>query len=137
MNHITIEFCKEDRQRIDELVSIASLLVTTIQGQRITPEEFAAGAVAAQHPADAPATHLEAPQPEPVAEEPAPEPTPVEAPAPIVIPFAEFQKAVTLAVSKGPEAKKAAKAIVNKFAASVSDVPEEKRAEVMAELAKI
>jgi hypothetical protein len=140
MNHITIEFCKEDRQRIDELISIASLLVTTIQGQRITPEEFAAGTVAPQHPVDAPATHLEVVQ---VAEthsnaeeSPAVEPI-VENPAPIIIPFAEFQKAVTLAVSKGPEAKKAAKAIVNKFAASVSDVPEEKRAEVMAELAKI
>ena len=135
MNNITIEFCKEDRQRLDELISIASLLVTTIQGQRITPEEFAAGTVEPQHPVDAPTTHLEVVQPEPAEEIPAEEPAP--AAAPIVISLAEFQKAVTLAVSKGAEAKKTVKAIINKYAPSVSEVPEDKRAEVIAELDKV
>lgn len=157
MNNITIEFCKEDRQRIDEVVSWLSLFVSTVQGQRITPEDILAksgiqtrsmttaedGTVKlVEHPADAPATHLEAPQPEPEVEgqislfdESTPD---LEAnPAPIVVSLAEFQKAVTMAVSKGPEAKKAAKAIINKYATSVSGVPEDKRSEVMAELAKI
>jgi hypothetical protein len=51
--------------------------------------------------------------------------------------LAEFQKAVTLAVSKGTEAKKVVKEIINKYAASVSAVPEDKRAEVIAELSNI
>jgi hypothetical protein len=51
--------------------------------------------------------------------------------------LAEFQKAVTIACAKGPTQKAAAKEIINKYAASVSAVPENKRAEVMAELAKI
>ena len=147
-NNITIEFCKEDRKRIDEVVSLLGLLVTTAQGKRTTPEDLLAqsgiqtrsaeGPVEkAEHPADAPATHLE-PVVAPATTEP--EPPAVESvPEPEVKPIslAEFQKAVTLAVSKGPEAKKAAKAVINKYAPSVSEVPEDKRSEVVAELAKL
>ena len=66
---------------------------------------------------------------EPVPAEPTPEVKPVS--------LAEFQKAVTQAVAKGPTQKAAAKGLINKYAQSVSEVPEDKRAEVMAELAKI
>jgi hypothetical protein len=51
--------------------------------------------------------------------------------------FAEFQKAVTQAVAKGPKQKAAAKEIINEYAPSVSEVLEDKRAEVIARLAKI
>lgn len=129
---VTTELCQEDRQRIDELITFAGLIVGELKSRpQIRAEE---------HPIDAPTTHLETPaeptpDPEPVIETP----EPVAEPEPDVKPvsLAEFQKAVTLAVSKGAEAKTAVKAVINKYAPSVSGVPEDKRAEVMAELSKI
>ena len=125
MNTITIELCKEDRQRLDEIIASLGMIVA---GQKSEP----APAPVAEHPIDSPTAHLEPVEetPAPIIEEPAaPEVKPVS--------LAEFQKAVTQAVAKGPKQKEAAKGIINKYAASVSAVPEEKRAEVMAELAKI
>ena len=124
MNRITIELCKEDRQRLDELIAFAGLLVGEIKSAT-APVTFEV-----EHPVDVPTTHLEAPTEEPI---PTQELTPEVKP----ITLAEFQKAVTMACAKGTEQKKTAKAIINKYAASVSAVPEDKRAEVMAELAKI
>lgn len=129
MNTVTIELCKEDRQRIDELIAFAGLIVsemksrpTGIQGELLQAE------VSIGLPVEG-AAHLEPVQ----IEDPAP------APAPEVktVSLAEFQKAVTQAVAKGPKQKEAARAIINKYASSVSEVPEDKRAEAMAELAKI
>lgn len=117
MNTITIEFCKEDRKRIDELIAFAGLIAGELKSQPATQEPVI------EHPADAPATHLE-----PVAD-PAPDVKPVS--------LAEFQKAVTIVCAKGQKQKAAAKDIINKYAESVSAVPEDKRAEAMAELAKI
>lgn len=121
MNTIAIQFCEEDRQRIDELISAAMLLVSELKGRpqiRATEEPTA----------EPEPLVIEMPAPEPVAD-PAPEVKPVS--------LSEFQKAVTLAVSKGPDAKKATKAIINKYADSVSAVPEDKRADIIAELANI
>lgn len=120
---ITVELCKEDRQRVDELIGMAGWIVGALKDMAAAAP-VATLEVAAEHPADAPATHLE-----PVTEDPAPEAKPVS--------FPEFQKVVTQVVAKGPKQKAAAKEIISKYAASVSGVPEEKRAEVMAELAKI
>jgi hypothetical protein len=129
MNTITIELCKEDRQRLDNifynLVVLIERLPTSAPASEPTP-------VVEETPAP-----VEAPKAEtPVVEE---APAPVAEPAPEVKPvsLAEFQKAVTLAVSKGAEAKQAVKAIINKYAASVSAVPEDKRADIIAELANI
>ena len=141
MNTITISLCKEDRQRLDEVIAFLGLIAGELKsrGIPVCKELEAAAAtlpamtqaedgtvklVQPDHPVDAPTTHLEPP-----AADPAPEVKPVS--------FAEFQKAVTQAVVKGPKQKAAAKEIVNKYAPSVSEVPEDKRAEVMAELAKI
>lgn len=121
MNTITIEFCAEDRKRIDELIAIGTLLVGELKSR---PAVDMTGNSAAEIPAADPVVET----PAPVAE-PAPEVKPIS--------LAEFQKAITLVVSKGAEQKKAAKDIINKYAASVSAVPEDKRAEVMAELANI
>lgn len=140
MNTITIELSKEDRQRLDEVVALLGLIAGELKSQPVlaTLEE------AIEHPIDSPTTHLEpvedpTPAAEPAPVEPAPvEPVPAE-PTPEVKPvsLAEFQKAVTLAVSKSAEAKQAVKTIINKYATSVSGVPEDKRAEVIAELEKI
>ncbi len=140
MNTITIELSKEDRQRLDEVVALLGLIAGELKSQPVlaTLEE------AIEHPIDSPTTHLEpvedpTPAAEPAPVEPAPvEPVPAE-PTPEVKPvsLAEFQKAVTQAVAKGPKQKAAAKEVINKYAASVSAVPEGKRAEVMAELSKL
>lgn len=143
MNNIKItnEFSPEDRKILTDLTGAVSLLASVL-GSMQTPEaqqKIIQEATAPEHPVDATTDHLEPvgthastdePAPaEPVADEPTPEVTPVS--------FAEFQKAVTQAVAQGPKQKAAAKEIINKYAASVSAVPEDKRAEVMAELAKI
>ena len=134
-NTITIELCKEDRQRIDELIAFAGLIVsemksrpTGIQGELLQAE------VSIGLPVEG-AAHLEPVQ----IEDPAPAPDPVPDPVPEVKPvsLAEFQKAVTRAVAKGPKQKESTRAIINKYAPSVSEVPEDKRAEIMDELAKI
>lgn len=128
MNTITIELCKEDRQRLDEVIAFLGMITGELKSQPLpaTLEK------AFEHPIDTPTTHLEPVEetPTPVIEEPAaPEVKPVSLP--------EFQKAVTIVCAKGAAQKAAAKEIVNKYAASVSAVPEDKRAEVMADLAKI
>lgn len=128
--NITTELSREDRKLLEELLGAVTLLASVIGSS--LPKETVLGVIeAATEPnenGNAPAEWT--PEPEaPVEETPAPEVKPIS--------LAEFQKAVTLAVSKGAEAKKAVKEIVNKYAASVSAVPEDKRAEVVAELAKI
>ena len=127
MNTITIELCKEDRKLLEDLMSSVALLTSVIGGalpKEVQSEILEAADISVGIPVEG-AAHLE-----PIAVE-------TEAPAPIVISLAEFQKAVTLAVSKGAEAKKTVKTIINKYATSVSGVPEDKRAEVMAELSNI
>lgn len=133
---ITNEFSPEDRKLLEGLMGSITLLASVL-GNALPKEaqqQIIQEVHGSDHPIDAPTAHLEpvdAPAPTP-----ADEPAPVE-PTPEPVSFAEFQKAVTQAVAKGPKQKAAAKDIINKYAASVSAVPEDKRAEVMAELAKI
>ena len=142
--NIITELCQEDRQRLDDLLggiaSLTAIICETLPKaaqERIIEETVAPMREAEVYvgiPVEG-AAHLE---PVTVEATPAPVEEPkVEDSAPVVISLAEFQKAVTLAVSKGPSAKAAVKTIINKYAPSVSGVPEDKRAEVMAELSKI
>jgi hypothetical protein len=123
MNTITLELSKADRETLEGLRAAINLLSTVIGNTqpKAVQEQIIAELTAESTPAPAA-------EPDPVAET-APEVKPIS--------LAEFQKAVTLAVSKGDDAKKATKEIINKYAASVSAVPEDKRAEAMAELANI
>lgn len=149
MSNITIELSKEDRKVLESLTDAVSLLASVLgsmqpgQVQQTIVQE----ATEIEHPADTSTKHLEPqvaetnspadenPAVEPVVEaEPVPnEPTPEVK----VIPFPEFQAAVTRVVAKGTKQKAAAREIINKYGGSVSAVPEDKRAEAMAELAKI
>lgn len=133
MNTITIELCKDDRKRLDEVIAFLGLIAGELKSRpaseeaRPTMTQAADGTVKLVepgHPADAPTTHLDPP-----AADPAPDVKPIS--------LAEFQKAVTMVCAKGSAQKQAAKAIINKYATSVSGVPEDKRAAVMAELANI
>lgn len=118
MNTIAIEFCPEDRKRIDELIAFAGLIASELKSR----------------PATAPVVELPA-DPEPADPEGAPAPAPEPEAQPISL--AEFQKAVTIVCAQGQEQKAAAKEIINQYAASVSEVPEDKRAEILAALNSI
>lgn len=153
MNNIkvTVELCKEDRQRLDELICFAGLIVGELKGRLATEGEDQEAEVTGpqmiqaadgtvklvknDHPVDAPTAPFDLDQP-PFD----PDPAPVEK-IPVLVSLPEFQKAVTQAVAKAvaknPKQKAAAKEIINKYAPSVSEVPEDKRAEVLAKLAQI
>lgn len=139
MNTIKVitELSAEDRKRIDDLIGSIAFLSTVIGNTLPVPvqQDIITAATETEQvvQVDVEAVNevcipIVAEALEPVAD-PEPEVKPVS--------LAEFQKAVTLAVSKGADAKKTVKAIINKYALSVSEVPEDKRAEVMAELVKI
>lgn len=141
-NTITIQFCEEDRQRIDELISAAMLLASELKSrpQIRATEEVASGSLTNLKLPEISQKDLEQLAEVDKAFKAAVESSaPIAEPAPEVKPvsLSEFQKAVTLAVSKGPDAKKAVKALINEYADSVSAVPEDKRAEVMTKLANI
>lgn len=133
MSNITIELSKKDRELLEGLMGSVTLLASVIGNAQ--PKVVQENIINKVTETLAPVEETPPPAADPVEETP----TPVAETTPEVKPvsLAEFQKAVTLAVSKGADAKKAAKDIINKYAASVSAVPEDKRAEVMAELAKI
>lgn len=137
MNTITIELCAEDRARLDKLLNLLE--------NNITPTTLEVAK--APEPIPEPA-----PQPEPVkVEEPTPTPEPEipEAPEePTPEPVAEEPKKVGFAptvdnlrkialmlTSAGH--KQEVRDIVNKYATKLSEVPEDKIAECMAELEKI
>ncbi len=139
--NITIAFDKEDRKTLDALTSSITLLASVLGNAQ--PKEVQEKIIAEVHNepqvAETNSAADENPATAPIIEEPVAEPTPVAETTPEVKPvsLAEFQKAVTLAVSKGPEVKEAVKTIINKYAASVSAVPKDKRADIIAELSKI
>lgn len=139
-NLITIELCAEDRARIDRLATaLEALQPPTIRVddpiQKALAEQVAKSEKApAQSPvepageakAETPAT----PQPEPEAVAPA-EPAPVAEAKPVPT-TAELQQKVIALVNKGKKADVAA--IIKSYAATVSGIPEDKRAEVLDKL---
>lgn len=131
MNKIVFELCPEDRARLDDIIAGLRNLNPQIGAGEAEDAcaamiaEFGAPA-AEEHPIDAPVEHFDPP-----ASDPEPEP---EVP---VVSLGEFQKAIVVRCAASPEMKKKVQALVKKYAASVSAVPEEKRAEVLAALAEL
>lgn len=137
-NLITIELCAEDRARIDRLTAALEALqpptayvdlsaVTkplTVRARTVPAESPAEPAGTAE--AEAPAT----PQPEAEAATTAePDPVAEAKPAPTT---QELQQKVIALVNKGKKAD--VSAIVKSYAATVSGIPEDKRAECMERL---
>lgn len=128
-NHITIELCAEDRQRIDELIGFAGWIVSEMKSKPglkvVEPAE--------EHPVDAVEPHGE---PEPVAT--VSEVEKVE-PAEKVYKVTKediMAKVQALAAPNNPK-REQAKAIVKSYGAKVSDIPEEKYDEVMDKLVEL
>ena len=124
-NHITIELCKEDRQRLDEVIGFLGLIV----GQKYSQQEALAVLEQTEQPA-------------PVNEHPVDEVSPHVVPEPVAEPEANYTKEDVQALvlklaAPGTGKKDAVKAIVNEYAKKVSDIPEEKLNEVMAKLQKL
>lgn len=124
-NHITIELCAEDRQRIDELIGFAGWIVSEMKSKPglkvVEPAE--------EHPVDAVEPHGE---PEPAAE---PEAVPAEKVYKVTKEDI-MAKVQALAAPNNPK-REQAKAIVKSYGAKVSDIPEEKYDEVMDKLVEL
>ena len=120
-NHITIELCAEDRQRIDELIGFAGCIVSEMKSKPglkvVEPAE--------EHPVDAVEPHGE-PEPEAVPAEKVYKVTKEDIMA----------KVQALAAPNNPK-REQAKAIVKSYGAKVSDIPEEKYDEVMDKLVEL
>lgn len=140
MNNITIELCQEDRERIDRLTTALEAL----QPQTIHVDDPIQKALAEQvaksekTPTQSPVESAgEAKTETPATPQPEAETTAVEEPAPVAEEkpaptTAELQQKVIALVNKGKKAEVAA--IVTSYAATVSGIPEDKRAECMDKL---
>lgn len=163
MNEFVFKIALEDadRARLDDLVSSINRLADVIGGQpQATPaplppalmdaafNQFLArqeqqtriekmARVAGVHPDDKPAGYGAADE---VTDQIAPADPPADPPAEAaaeIIPLPDFQSAIAKKCAEAPAMKAAVRQLVNQYAPSVSEIPEAKRAEVMAALAKL
>ena len=132
-NRITIELCAEDRQRLDELIAFAGLIASEMKthndSEPATMEPLKVVTPAEEHPVDAVSPHGE---PEPVA-------VPAADPEPELPKYSKddiLAKVQSLAGPNNPKREKA-KAIVKRYGTKISDIPEDKYGEVMAELLEL
>ena len=123
MNVIEFRLCDEDRARLDRVVAGLEALVLQKQSE-LDDALIDATGVLANHPVEG-AAHLEPPAD--------PEPAPVVKP----VSLSEFQKAIVTRCAESPVVKAKVQALIHRYAASVSAVPEDKRSEVLAELAAL
>ena len=131
MNNITIELCAEDRARLDKLAQAIEAMTTPqapqILAQSAEPEKEA------KHPAEMePTPFPENTEPQaPASPTPTTEPEPVKEDAPAVTHKDIAELVIYLA---GAGKRDQVKEIVNAYAVKVSDIPEEKLAEVHQQL---
>jgi hypothetical protein len=128
-NTITIELCKEDRQRLDEVIGFLGWIASELKSRPAAATETTAPQPAQDtpapditHPADVVSPHG---TPEPVAE---PEP---EAPK---WTKADLTAKVQQLAAPGTGKREKVRAIVKSYAEKVGDIPEDKYAEVMDKL---
>lgn len=133
MNVITIEFCAEDRARLDRLSeALERRSRGTCVAEDTDPDQYIKRELAelignASKPAEAPSHPVEESSPFP---DPAPTPEP-----PVSLPA--FQKALSLRCAESEDMKAKVRALLHEYAMAASQVPEEKRAEVLDRLAKL
>jgi len=137
MNNITIELCKEDRGRVDNLIMELAALRHTLTSDQVVaiqpePQEAAEQFSKEEAPKT---TILQKPQPEePKAEEPAelpwePEEKAAPEPAAPEVTVADLQAKVVQLVNAGKKTE--TREIILKYAPNVGSIPEDKRAEVL------
>lgn len=144
-NHITIELCAEDRARLDRVAAALEVLVKLNTATAKIPEPDDIQKALAEQVAKSEKTPKQSPvetageakTETPATPQPEAEMTAVEEPAPVAEEkpaptTAELQQKVIALVNKGKKAEVAA--IVKSYAATVSGIPEDKRAECMDKL---
>lgn len=156
MNVITIELCAEDRERIDRLTAALERKScdACVNGALSWAEQIARGSGTAAEKAIEPdplqqklaETLARAADPEPVpapaeahpVDEPLPwgDPAPTPAP-PAEVSLAEFQKALSLRCAESEAMKAKVRELLHEYAKAASQVPPEKRAEVLDRLGKL
>lgn len=143
MNVITIEFCAEDRARLDRLAAALEKATPNYEACARSVAEGVARFVADEHPATCPdnATETADAAPAPVAhpaddvapwDDPAPTPAP-----PAEVSLAEFQKALSLRCAESDDMRAKVRALLHEYAEAASKVPADKRAEVLDRLAAL
>lgn len=131
MNKIVFELCAEDRARLDAIIAGLAKV-----GAPVCHElKAVANPTEEAHAEPAPAEPVVTPEPVEVAPAPLPDP----APAPEVKPVSlgEFQRAIVTRCAESAEVKAKVQQLIHQYAASVSAVPEDKRPEVLAALARL
>jgi hypothetical protein len=142
MNLITIELCAEDRARIDLLTERIERLSEAVERKSCDDNVKVALALIDQHKRESSAPVEAVPEtPAPVEVEAAPveevPPAADPAPAPKIPSLAEFQKALSLRCAESEATKAKVRELLHEYAAAASQVPEEKRSEVLDRLAKL
>ena len=136
MNEFTVRVALDDADRarleaiiakLDRLLDAGGVHAIPMDVNLDLPLDVQAAVAEAVVPA------VDAPAPVEVAPPAEAKPEPAETP----VSLADFQKAITMRCAESAEIKKAVKALVNRYAPSVSEIPEDKRSEVLAELAKL
>lgn len=150
MSLITVELCSEDRARLDAVIDAlanltscascvasvapllekASAIVDAAPASLVEPQKIADSASSASTPSNDTAPEADVAQ----TAADAPETAPWESP---VVSLAEFQKALSLRCSESDAMKAKVRALLHEYAPAASQVPEAKRAEVMARLASL
>ena len=122
-NHITIEFCQEDRKRIDELIGLAAWITGALKDMAAAAQPAETAEPVNEHPADAVIPFT---TPEPAAE-----------PEQVNYTKDDIQALVMKLAAPNTGKKEAARAIVYEYAQRISGIPEDKVNEVMARLLKL
>ena len=137
-NTITIEFCQEDRKRLDELIAFAGLIATEMKSRGVPVcKELEATAEKSTTPQDAPKT--ETPETVPTVEESNPQPesepaAPTEEPKPTITHDMIRQKVTQLMASGDAQKKAATRDIIKSYASNVTSLPEDKWPEIWEKL---
>ena len=136
MNNIVIELHPEDRARLDAIIAGLSKLQPVCDTCVEHVVHMFEGAPQTAKP-DFLDKQLNLPQ-TPVADPaPAKDPEPTQDPTPAAPNLAEFQKVVTERCAASPAVKAKVRELVNRYAPSVSEIPEDKRNEFLALLATV
>lgn len=143
MNVITIELCPEDRARLDRLTeALERRSCESCVNSALSWAECIQSGSSVAAPAEAPKTAASAPNETPASPNTHPEtndaPWAESAPPPVPeVSLAEFQKALTLRCAESATMREKVRSLLHEYAEAASLVPAEKRAEVLARLAKL
>lgn len=129
MNHITIELCAEDRARLDRIAALLEGKSCTCKPVKAEPKTEPAVTEEVGRPTSTQPEPKKATTPEPVTQAPKDEDVPP-------VSLSDIQALVVKLATTGGK-KVEARAVVTKYAARVTEIPEDKYVAVYDELKKL